>query len=402
MRILYIHQYFNTPSMPGSTRSYEFAKRLVSRGDTVYLITSNWQGKSNLPFSQIDGINVYWSPVRYSNSMSYFRRIITFISFIWYSYKIGKKLDFDLIVASSTPLTVCIPAVILKRLKNVKMIFEVRDLWPDLPIAIGAIKSKIGIKILKIIENLAYNNSNHIICLSTGMEKELRLKNIEKKITVITNLSDIKRFNSIKISEPSLDYFEKMQGKKFVVYAGSFGRINGLEYLIDIATEINKINFNINFLLFGNGYEKDKIEKKAMKNNLLNKTIFINDYLPKKLMPKLLSLASVSSSFFIDVPEMENNSANKFFDGLAAGKPIMINYKGWQADLLINYNAGFLIPYNQPKQAAEKLNKILLDQTLLDKMSKESKKLANQFDIEVNYKKFENVIDQTFLEKRKY
>ena len=82
MKILYIHQYFNTPSMPGSTRSYEFAKRLVSRGDTVYMITSNWQGKSNKAYTQIDGINVYWSPVRYSNSMSYFRRIVTFISFI--------------------------------------------------------------------------------------------------------------------------------------------------------------------------------------------------------------------------------------------------------------------------------------------------------------------------------
>ena len=82
MRILYIHQYFNTPSMPGSTRSYEFAKRLVSRGDKVYMVTTNWQGASNSSYSHIDGINVYWSPIRYTNKMNYFKRLFVFAGFM--------------------------------------------------------------------------------------------------------------------------------------------------------------------------------------------------------------------------------------------------------------------------------------------------------------------------------
>ena len=71
MKILYIHQYFNSPSMPGSTRSYEFAKRLVARGDTVYMVTTNWQGRSNSSFSMVEGIHVFWAPLFYIIKMSY-------------------------------------------------------------------------------------------------------------------------------------------------------------------------------------------------------------------------------------------------------------------------------------------------------------------------------------------
>ena len=112
MKILYIHQYFNTPNMPGSTRSYEFAKRLVNRGDTVYMITTNWQSSSKFSYSLIEGINVYWAPLSYSNDMSYLNRIFIFIKFIWYILSLGLKLNFDVIIASSTPLTISLPSII--------------------------------------------------------------------------------------------------------------------------------------------------------------------------------------------------------------------------------------------------------------------------------------------------
>ena len=104
--------------MPGSTRSYEFAKRLVSRGYSVHMVTSNWQNKSKDKFSKIDGINVHWGSMKYSNNMGFFKRIISFISFIFYVVRVGYKLDIDIIIASSTPLTVGIPALFLKKLKK--------------------------------------------------------------------------------------------------------------------------------------------------------------------------------------------------------------------------------------------------------------------------------------------
>ena len=391
MKILYIHQYFNTPEMPGSTRSYEFAKRLVDRGDTVHVVTANWQGQSNLSCSLVEGIHVYWAPISYSNKMTYLKRMIVFIQFIGYVLSLGKKLNFDLIVASSTPLTVSLPSIFLKKIKNVKMIFEIRDIWPELPIAIGAIKSKLIISLAKWLEKITYNYSDHIICLSPGMKDVLTSKISNDKITIITNLCDISRFKSLK--EKREIQIPISKNNPLILYAGSFGKINGVIYLVEIAKVMKKINPELQFLLVGNGYEKKMILNKSEKYGILNKTMYCLDYLSKDEIPSLLSRATIISSLFIDIPEMENNSANKFFDGLAAGKPIMINYGGWQSDLLNQTGAGFTIPSNDPITSAEKINKIITNKTKLNQMSKASMILANKFDIETNYKKFEKVVD---------
>ena len=379
--------------MPGSTRSYEFAKRLGERGDTVYMITSNWQGESNCSYTLVDGIHVYWAPIRYSNKMSYFKRFFVFTKFLFYIFTLGQKLNYDLIIASSTPLVIALPALFLKKVKGVKMIFEIRDLWPQLPIAIGAIKSKIIIKILRFLEKKTYNESNHIICLSPGMKTELISEISSNKISVVTNLSDIARFQT---HNKSFDLFNESMGfedNPLIVYTGSFGRINGVVYLVEIANILNSINPKIYFLLAGDGFEKDKIINRSKEYDIFNKTFYCIDYIPKKKMPELLSRATITTSIFKNISEMNNNSANKFFDGLAAGKPIMINYNGWQADLLNKTGAGFIIPPNNPKSAATIINDIIKDKPRLKKMSNESKKLAYQFDVDSNYKKFAKVID---------
>jgi glycosyltransferase involved in cell wall biosynthesis len=397
MTILYLHQYFNTPLMPGSTRSYEFAKRLVDRGDTVHMVTTNWNGKSNKSFSIESGINVYWAPIRYSNKMKFIRRIISYFSYIWFVNIIVKKLKYDLIIASSTPLTVAIPAIWLKKIKKVKLVLEIRDLWPQLPIAIGILKSSILIKMARILEKKAYLVADKIILLSSGMKSELKGSVPSQKLSVITNISDIKHFN---VSPSKGLNFRKSilitDKDPLVVYTGALGRINGLSYMVRIANKMKRINSNVKFLLVGEGFEKKEIELESKKLNLFNKQIFFLDYIPKSEMPNVLSAATITTSFFINLPEMENNSANKFFDSLAAGKPIMINYGGWQSKLLKSNNAGFIIPNNNASKAAKILNDVLTNESLLIRMEEASKKLALHFDINTNYKKFANVIDQAF------
>ena len=394
MNILYLHQYFNTPSMPGSTRSYEFAKRLVARGDTVHMVTTNWQGKSKLSFTNESGINVYWAPIPYANKMNFLRRIWAYLGYVWFTFIIGHKLNYDLIIASSTPLTIAIPALWLKRAKRAKMIFEVRDLWPQLPIAIGALKSPIMIKIAQFLEKKAYAGSEKVIALSIGMNSVLKERVPSNKISVVTNLSDRKNF---KVSDQRGINFRKnypgISNHPLIVYTGVFGRVNGVIYLVEIAKEIQKINPNVRFLLTGDGFEGEKIKKQSIKYNLLNKILFMERYLPKNEMPDLLSAATITTSFFIDLPEMGHNSANKFFDGLAAGKPIMINYGGWQADLLKESGAGFIIPQNNSSQAAKILNDVLTNDETLNQMKKASRQLSHQFDVNTNFQKFETVID---------
>jgi len=250
------------------------------------------------------------------------------------------------------------------------------------------------IKIAQFLEKKAYAGSEKVIALSIGMNSVLKERVPSNKISVVTNLSDRKNF---KVSDQKGINFRKnypgISNHPLIVYTGVFGRVNGVIYLVEIAKEIQKINPNVRFLLTGDGFEGEKIKKQSIKYNLLNKILFMERYLPKNEMPDLLSAATITTSFFIDLPEMGHNSANKFFDGLAAGKPIMINYGGWQADLLKESGAGFIIPQNNSSQAAKILNDVLTNDETLNQMKKASRQLSHQFDVNTNFQKFETVID---------
>ncbi len=398
MKILYIHQYFNTPEMPGSTRSYEFAKKLVNSGHVVYMLTSDWQHRSKESFSDIEGIKVFWAPIKYSNKMGFYRRIFSFLLFIIFVLKKGFSLNFNIVFASSTPLTVGIPALIFKKIKKVKFIFEVRDMWPQIPIEMGILKSRTNIFLMRFLEKYIYDKSDSIIALSQGMKNEiLKITPLSKdKIKVITNLCHINEFN---INKKHGEIFRReklnISNQPLIIYTGSFGRINNVVYLVEIAEELKKIDSNIKFLIAGGGFQKKKLYQMSKELNLLNESVFLKDYINKDLLPQVLSSATIVSSLFIDLFSMRNNSANKFFDGLAAGKPIMINYDGWQSDLIRNFKIGFKISKNNPKEAALKIKDIINDSNLILEMSKNSRKLSKEFSVNSNCDKFLKLIERT-------
>ena len=165
MKIIYIHQYFNTPNMAGGTRSYEMARRLVSMGHEVHMLTSRRDKSSSQDylFTLEDGIHVHWIPVAYSNKFSDVNRILAFLKFAWLSTKKGISLQGDVVFATSTPLTIAIPGYIVSRKLSIPMVFEVRDLWPTLPIAIGSLKNTLLKWIALRLERFAYFNSARVV-----------------------------------------------------------------------------------------------------------------------------------------------------------------------------------------------------------------------------------------------
>ena len=399
MKIIYLHQYFNTNEMPGSTRSFELSKRLVENGHKVYLITSkrdDYQLQKN-GWTKENGIDVYWTPVSYSNKMGFLRRIFSFLLFSIKSLKVTLSINADIIYATSTPLTIAIPAIIYSRIKAKPMIFEVRDLWPEIPIAVGALKSPFTRFLALYLEKLAYKNSKKIIALSDGMRSGIIKKGYPaNKINVITNLSNTRAYEEI---DKNKDYGIRIHNyypeplDKLVIYTGAFGHVNNVNYLINIAGVLKNINNKIKFIIAGEGVEQQNIYSTSKELGVLNSSVFIIDPLEKSKIPLLYSKASIVSSLFINLEELWNNSANKFFDGLAAGKPIMINYSGWQRSLLEKYNAGFYVPFDDYLKGAEILNKIVNNNDLSKNMGHAAKKLANKhFAIDAQYPKFEKIL----------
>jgi glycosyltransferase involved in cell wall biosynthesis len=255
--------------MSGGTRSFEFAKRLVAKGHEVNMITSsrNFNEKKKWFKTVEDGINVYWLPLPYSNKMNYRKRIIVFFKFALYSAIKSASLRSDIIFASSTPLTIALPAVYASKKNKVPLVLEIRDIWPQIPIALNVLKNPILRFLAGFLEKWSYKHSKAIVTLSPTMKQEIISKNISsKKIAVIPNSSDIDNFKNINFN---LDNFFKsrpyIKNKPFLLYAGTFGKVNNLNYSIKLAQALLEINSNVNILLIGDGVEKSSLIEEAKK-----------------------------------------------------------------------------------------------------------------------------------------
>lgn len=380
LKILYLHQYFNTPSMSGGTRSYELARRLVAKGHTVEMITSTRESTADSGWQKTNeaGINVHWVPVPYSNRMSFAKRIKAFFSFIFKAMAYARKLDYDVVYATSTPLTIAIPGAFLSRHKKVPMVFEVRDLWPELPIAVGALKNSILIQAAKWLEKFAYRSSEHIVALSPMMKDGVVKQGIPpERVSVITNGADPDAF---LVSDDEKEAFllkhEYLRDKKLVLYGGTFGLINGVSYLVDLAKYALDAEKPVNFLLVGDGMERDIVLKRAQELGVLNKNLFYLSQVEKREMPAVLGVADMAFSLFVDLPEMWANSANKFFDALMSGTPVAINYSGWQAAVIQVNNVGIQLPPDPSLGSFEGLWSVLSDQAWMDQAARNARALA--------------------------
>lgn len=386
IRILYLHQYFVPPGGAGGTRSYEFARRLVAAGHEVCLITSAammpepYRSLDKTTQIELDGIQVIVIPVPYANEMSFARRIWAFLHFALAASWQAMQQPADVVFATSTPLTIAIPAIMAKLRRRIPLVFEVRDLWPELPIAVGALRNPVAKWLAHALEWIAYHASAHIVALSPGMAAGVQRRGIPaERVTVIPNSCDVALFD---VPASRGDALRAQLGlaadQPLIVYAGTFGRINGVSYLVDVAAALRARNPQARFLLVGQGAERDQVIARAQATGVLDQTLWVRDPIPKAEMPALLAAATVATSLFVPLEPMWNNSANKFFDALAAGKPVAINYGGWQADLLRETGAGVALPPADPAQGAALLHDLLADAGRIHEAGQAARALAEQ------------------------
>lgn len=387
MKIIYLHQYFTTPEMPGGTRSYEMARRLVQVGHEVHMITTDrnaYQGgvrRGKRWYRSMEaGIVVHWLGVPYSNQMNYRERLRAFSKFALLAGPKSASLQGDVIFATSTPLTIARPAVYAAQKNKIPMVFEVRDLWPRVPVAVGAIKNPLLIKGAQWLEQYAYRHSAQVVALSPGMKDGIIASGYPaQRVTVIPNSCDLDLFNVGSAPGNCLrQRYNWLQDRPLVIYTGTLGMVNGVDYLVRLAALIQRFDSEIIFVVIGTGREENKVRRLAEELDVLNKNFFMLPGIPKKMIPAWLSAATIATSVVIDIQELWANSANKFFDALASGTPIAINHEGWQADLLRRTGAGLVLDPKDIKKAAQDLLRALLDRRWLRDAGKSALSLAEQ------------------------
>ena len=381
MRIVYLYQYFRTRSMPGGTRAYEQARRLVERGHEVHVVTSDstaQRATSRWRTTVEDGIQVHWLPTPYSNSMSFRRRIWAFVQFAALSAVKAVRLRGDIVLASSTPLTIAVPGLVASTVGRARFVFEVRDLWPELPIAVGALNNPLARRVAFALARLTYRRADHVVALSPGMADCVAAQGCPRdRISIVPNACDLDLFTAdpqavaaFRAERPWL------QDRPLVVYVGTFGRINGVGYLVRVAAEMATRHPDVRFLLIGGGKEREELTLLADELGVLDVSVFFMPTVVKQNVPTILGAATIATSVFLPVPEMAVNSANKFFDSLAAGRPQAINYGGWQAEILAETGAGVVLDPQDVTLAAKQLAAHLRDDAWLAAAGSVARRIA--------------------------
>ncbi|MFC7275797.1 glycosyltransferase family 4 protein [Paractinoplanes rhizophilus] len=394
MRIVYIHQFYCNPGMTGGIRSYEQARRLVARGHTVDVITTDIAGGPRR-VTRDDGVTVHWYPVPYSNSMSYARRLRAFGAFMVLAAAKATRLDADLVFATSTPLTVAVPGVIAARLRRVPFVFEVRDLWPEVPIEMGALRNPAALRLACELANFAYRNAAEVIALSPGMAAGVTARRPQTRITMIPNAADIELFQGVRPDAVRCFRAEHpwLGDRPLIVYTGALGAVNGVEYLVRAARRMRELDPGIQVLIVGHGKEWESTKALAAAHGLLGTTVHMWAKVPKADLPVILGAATMSSSFVRPIRALWDNSANKFFDALAAARPIAVNYGGWQADLLRESGAGLVLDPTDADEAGKLLADRLRDADWLRRARTAAHRLAvERFSRDLLFDQFEEVL----------
>ncbi len=384
MRVLYFHQYFNTPRGAGGIRSYEFARRLIARGHQVTVVCVvhdtdplDLPGSRDQPVRRgvIDGIEVIQFNLPYSNHQSLPQRAGVFFRYAARGIGLALKLDYDLLFATSTPLTAGIPGIFARCLRGKPFVFEVRDLWPELPKAMGVVKNPFVLAGMSVLEWLSYRAASACIGLSPGIGEGIaRRSRRGLPIAVIPNAADLELFT------PGVRENLRLDGVKpadFVaVFTGAHGMANGLDALLDTAAELKKRGRRDIVLVFiGEGKLRPALQERARRESLDNCRFY--GLMPKAQLNEIIGCADAGLMILANVPAFYyGTSPNKFFDYLAAGLPVVNNYPGWLAEMIQSHRCGLAVPPDNPVALADALAQLADNPGLRHEFSRNARRLA--------------------------
>ena len=340
----------------------------------VVLLTAH--NKKNYEIKDINGIAVHYLPVYYSNKLSALGRVRSFLNFLRQARRLLVRLaPYDLCYVSSTPLTVGLLALYVRKRLKTPYIFEVRDLWPEAPIQLGYIRNSVLKEALGKLERALYTRALAVVALSPGIAKGVQQTAPSADIRLIPNMADC-RFFSPSAKDEAFARLLNTQDSFVVSYLGAAGPANQLEYLLQAAQACQLHKLPVKFLVAAAGSRLQVIKSEAAQMGLQN--ILFVPYGNKEQVRNWLSISDAVYTSFAPHPVLQTNSPNKFFDGLAAGKLSIVNTRGWLKDLVETNRCGFYASPENPEDFVEQLRPFLGSSSLLQEYQQNARKLAEE------------------------
>jgi len=383
MHVLYFHQHFGIPKGGGGIRSYAMARKLVTRGHEVTMVCgSRDHGITGLEgkfvrgkrSGVVDGVTIIEYDLQYSNSDGFITRSWKFLKFALRSIKVAMTHNYDVAFATTTPLTAGIPGIFARHLRRKPFVFEVRDLWPEIPKEMGVITNPVVLWTMSVLEWMSYRSADRCIGLSPGIVDGIKRRGVSpERITMIPNGCDLDIFTTQQEEWRP----DGVSDEDFMaVFTGAHGIANGLDAVLDAAKELQKRNVaHIKLVLVGAGKTKPDLMERAKREKTAN-VVFVAP-VTKSEIAGLLQSADIGMQVLANVPAFYyGTSPNKFFDYIASGLPVINNYPGWLADMIQEFDCGYTVPPGSPSDFADALTHASKNANELELKGANASKLA--------------------------
>jgi glycosyltransferase involved in cell wall biosynthesis len=357
MVIWILHLHFSPPEVKGNDRSLFLAQQWQAAGHQVRVFT----GQSGYPpnyFEKNNQVNTYFSkgvevnvfPVVYHSKLSPLRRILIFRRFKFQLIQYLKKEKLpDLIYAISTPLETLAAGRKLSTIHKVPLVIELADVWPDVWYGMGLVRDRFSKAYWDNYTRRCYQAASLIVLLSPGMESLVcRLGAYKDKCFVSYNGTHVREFYPNPTPDLNDEYFR-------LFYTGSIGRVNGLQYLLEAANSLSQQGFlKIKIHLVGNGNDEERLKEMYYKLGS-PETLVWEDSMSKNTLVHRLHQGKAGMVCFATYPVLSTNSSNKFYDYCAAGLPVIVNFEGWQAEMIRKEDMGAVVDPRNPESLVKVL-----------------------------------------------
>lgn len=377
MHIIFLTHYFPPEVNAPAVRTYENCKCWVKQGHQVTVITSVpnapdgviYKGYRNkfVQREEISGIKVLRVWTYIAPNRGIFRRTLNYISFMVFSL-LGVLLvrNGDMVIATSPQFFCGIGGYLFSRLKKLPFILEVRDIWPESIVAVGALTNRRLIRIFERIEKTLYRNAKKIVVVTESLKSIISRKGIPReKIFVIKNGVDLSFFQPHNLNNRKLKKLDL--GEKFVIsYIGTIGMAHALDQVLRVAEKLRSMR-DIVFLLVGSGAKREILVREKERKKLDN-VIFMKKQ-PRHLIPSFYNISDACLVTLKKSPLFKAVIPSKIFEIMAMAKPIILGVDGEARQIVEKARAGIFV---EPEDG-EKLEKAILR---LYRNKKESKILG--------------------------
>ncbi|MEZ4415108.1 MAG: glycosyltransferase family 4 protein [Gemmatimonadota bacterium] len=352
LHILLVHQLFITQDQAGGTRHFELACHWLAAGHRVTVLAggrSYLSGEAHAPDPALPaGLTVLRIGTLPFARGGFLSRVANFVAFmvlaLWKALQVS---DVDVVLGTTPPLFQALAARVAAQVRGVPFVLEVRDLWPDFAVELGALRNPWATRAARALERGLYQAADHVVVNSPGFLGHVRERGA-RRVSVVPNGVDADLFDP----EARGAAFRSRHGleERFVIlYAGAHGVPNDLNTVLDAAAQTSH-DSNLVWLLVGDGRDKRRLADEAASRGLENVR-----FLPpvsKSAMPEVVAAADAGLAILAPLPLFRTVYPNKVFDYLAAGRPVLLAIDGAIRELVEASGGGCYVPPGDPAALA--------------------------------------------------